>query len=82
MKVLECDISSCGEGVRAFRYGPVALAAEGLVASDAPPGANLHGPGEELSFSEDSGLRFKPYMDFALDEEYTMYFNIKREDEQ
>lgn len=82
MKVLECDISSCGEGVRAFRYGPLALAAEGFVMSDAPSGGNLHGTGEAVSFSDNEGLRFKPYMDFALGEEYTMYFNIKREDEQ
>ena len=78
MRVDALDIRSCGEGVRAFRYGPLALAAEGEnLGKEAPAAADFKRTGAAEFTAE--GLTFRSFAAYELDEAYTMYFNIGEE---
>ena len=75
--VQESEVLCCDEGVRAFRYGPVALAADGVPVPEVSPKAcDLKRRGSSLVFDAKEDMVFRPYMDYGLDEKYKMYFCI------
>lgn len=78
MRVDAFDIRACGEGVRAFRYGPIALAAEGEKLGKTAPAADDFSRTGAAEFTAD-GLTFRAFSAYGLDELYTMYFNIGEE---
>ena len=75
MAVKEYDIAECGEGVRAYRYGPIALAAEGIPAMPALTGAELVRDGLGLRF-KCGGMTFRPFSEYRKGEKYKMYFEL------
>ncbi len=70
------DVKSDTEGVRAFLVGPLVLAAEGLEKTPTPE--TLIAGENDRYYGE--GNVFKPYMEYAENEDYRMYFALKKED--
>ena len=76
MAVKEYDIAACGEGVRAFRYGPTALAAEGIPVTTAPMSETFEREGLELRF-KCGDMTFRPFSEYRKGEKYKMYFEMQ-----
>ena len=71
------DIVEADMGVRAFLAGPLVLAAKGHEHTETPEAAELR-LSENGTYIAGADV-FKPYKDYAKDEEYRMYFKLKEE---
>ncbi len=72
------DATDTDGGVRAFMVGPLVLAAEGLEKTEVPKVEDFRLVGENIFQAGNN--KFKPFMDYIKDEEYRMYFELKKEE--
>lgn len=75
LPVYSQDIIEKGQGVRAYLYGPLVLAAEGIFKRPAPAASEFQQmKNGKYRAGEDT---FKPFRDYEENEEYRMYFALE-----